>query len=192
MHPEWQELRDAWGINYTGGTKDKTDGGWPMLRCPSEAARPLETIERWPGNRAYKACTTCNDQKTITVGHPFEGEQPCPDCNQDAVACKKCNGSGQVSRGGGWAGYPDEDCPECWGRGYLTPIGTVTHAPTTAEPWLEAKLTEDETPVMIEQDGSVRPLTSLEEGEDLVQKIRALYKESQRLLTDLRKKDAER
>jgi hypothetical protein len=44
-YPDWQEAREAWGINFTG----KAD---PNLQpCPSERARTLETIERWPGNR---------------------------------------------------------------------------------------------------------------------------------------------
>lgn len=45
-HPDWQELRTLWGINFTGETD-------PMKHpCPSLRYRSLDTIERWPGNRA--------------------------------------------------------------------------------------------------------------------------------------------
>lgn len=44
-HPEWQELRIAWGINFTG-EKDET-----KLPCPSEIRRPAYVAHRWPGNR---------------------------------------------------------------------------------------------------------------------------------------------
>lgn len=44
MHPEWQELREYWGINFTGEYKlDKTP-------CPAELARSLDTINKWHGN----------------------------------------------------------------------------------------------------------------------------------------------
>lgn len=36
-HPDWQELREAWGIAFTG-------------ECPAEQARPLVDINRWGGN----------------------------------------------------------------------------------------------------------------------------------------------
>lgn len=43
-HPEWQALREAWGINYTGHSNaDK-------VACPAEALRPVETINKWYGN----------------------------------------------------------------------------------------------------------------------------------------------
>lgn len=43
-HPDWQELREAWGINFTGHHDDK------KLLCPAEHIRPIETINRWGGN----------------------------------------------------------------------------------------------------------------------------------------------
>lgn len=43
-HSEWQELRVAWGINFTGQTDpDK-------LPCPADFARG-DTHQNWPGNR---------------------------------------------------------------------------------------------------------------------------------------------
>jgi len=44
-YPDWQDLRVRWAINFTG---ENANGKTP---CPSTLRRPLETIERWPGNR---------------------------------------------------------------------------------------------------------------------------------------------
>jgi hypothetical protein len=44
-YDDWQALRELWGINFTG---HQDDGKVP---CPSEVARPLEKIYRWPGNQ---------------------------------------------------------------------------------------------------------------------------------------------
>jgi hypothetical protein len=54
-HPEWQELRDAWGIAYTGHSYDKngqlqkTQFG-VIQPCPAEAGRGMESINSWGGN----------------------------------------------------------------------------------------------------------------------------------------------
>lgn len=47
LYPEDQRERTNNGINFTG----KSDPS--MEPCPSTLRRPLEVIERWPGNRAY-------------------------------------------------------------------------------------------------------------------------------------------
>lgn len=48
-YPEWQELREAWGINFTGcDDEDK-------LPCPAETRRYLEDINKWGGNRPRKS-----------------------------------------------------------------------------------------------------------------------------------------
>jgi len=44
-HPEWQELRVTWGINFTG-KNDST-----KQPCPSERLRPAHVAHRWHGNR---------------------------------------------------------------------------------------------------------------------------------------------
>lgn len=44
MHPDWQELRQTWGIAFTG----RHEPG--LVLCPSEQARPLSAINHWPGN----------------------------------------------------------------------------------------------------------------------------------------------
>lgn len=58
MHPEWQELRIAWDIAFTG-QKDKTrkykdwdgkDKVKILQPCPSEVDRPIEVINKWHGN----------------------------------------------------------------------------------------------------------------------------------------------
>jgi hypothetical protein len=47
-HPDWQELRETWGIAFTG----KPEAG--KLPDPASLKRPEETINMWHGNRAYK------------------------------------------------------------------------------------------------------------------------------------------
>jgi hypothetical protein len=54
-HPDWQELRRAWGINFTGG-RTKKDGDSIWLPCPAEVNRPLDTINKWGGNVPEKKC----------------------------------------------------------------------------------------------------------------------------------------
>ncbi len=56
--PEWQALRLAWGIAFTGHSYDK-DGklfedeyGNITQPCPAEAARGMESINSWHGNVA--------------------------------------------------------------------------------------------------------------------------------------------
>lgn len=44
VHPEWQQLRVLWGINFTGHN-DST-----KLPCPAEVERPLDSINRWYRN----------------------------------------------------------------------------------------------------------------------------------------------
>jgi hypothetical protein len=43
-HPDWQELRTVWGINFTGERHPE------RTPCPAEQARSLRNIERWAGN----------------------------------------------------------------------------------------------------------------------------------------------
>lgn len=45
-HPEWQELRQAWGIAFTG--HPPTEG---QLMCPSDVARGMAGAHVWGGNR---------------------------------------------------------------------------------------------------------------------------------------------
>ena len=59
-HPEWQELRQIWGIAFTGHSEDTATAydhqtgeeyQKPLIPCPSEWDRPVETIHNWHGNR---------------------------------------------------------------------------------------------------------------------------------------------
>ena len=57
-HPEWQALRVAWGIAFTGHSYDK-DGKLHVdeynhvtLPCPAEAARGMKSLNSWHGNIA--------------------------------------------------------------------------------------------------------------------------------------------
>lgn len=45
-YSEWQQLRQAWGICFTG-YEPESDRELPD---PSTRLRPLETIEKWSGN----------------------------------------------------------------------------------------------------------------------------------------------
>ena len=63
IHPEWQELREAWGIAFTGHSEDTvkaTDYSTgkeydkTLIPCPSEWDRPLDVINKWPRNRPRK------------------------------------------------------------------------------------------------------------------------------------------
>lgn len=47
-HPEWQDLRELWGINFTGEHKEG------KISCPSELERPFNVINEWPGNQAKR------------------------------------------------------------------------------------------------------------------------------------------
>lgn len=55
-HPEWQALRVAWNIAFTGHSLDKNgkpvvgDFGVPVQPCPAEAERGMESINGWHGN----------------------------------------------------------------------------------------------------------------------------------------------
>lgn len=50
MHPDWQELRKVWGINFTGGTERG------LSPCPADHARG-SSHQRWHGNRPETAET---------------------------------------------------------------------------------------------------------------------------------------
>lgn len=45
-YPDWQRLRQTWGVAFTG--HDPTPDQVP---CPSTVIRPLDVINAWPGNR---------------------------------------------------------------------------------------------------------------------------------------------
>lgn len=55
-NPEWQELRKAWNIAFTGHSADLALGEYlaPKQPCPAEAARGLDNLERWGGNVPVK------------------------------------------------------------------------------------------------------------------------------------------
>ncbi len=75
-HPEWQALRIAWGIAFTGYTPDV--GETP---CPAERMRPLDTIEKWGGNKPWPKDTTGGPTISVPPRHgsstlPFTGGSP--------------------------------------------------------------------------------------------------------------------
>lgn len=59
-HPDWQDARIRYHIAFTGRGTGKASNLRP---CPSEVLRPVEKINRWPGNQAR-------------IDEPYTG--PCP------------------------------------------------------------------------------------------------------------------
>lgn len=57
-HPEWQALRLAWGIAFTGHSFDKNgklhvdEYGNTTQPCPAEANRGMQSLNSWHGNVA--------------------------------------------------------------------------------------------------------------------------------------------
>lgn len=45
LHPEWQQLREVWGINFTGETDPA------KAPCPSARFRHHRDVHAWGGNR---------------------------------------------------------------------------------------------------------------------------------------------
>lgn len=50
MNPEWQELREAWGIAFTGHLPDPDSG---IVMCPADYNRDPDKYNAWPGNRPH-------------------------------------------------------------------------------------------------------------------------------------------
>lgn len=53
-HSEWQMLRQAWGIAFTGYDPEGTE-----LPCPANHARG-DSVNKWYGNRATKGVDDTN------------------------------------------------------------------------------------------------------------------------------------
>jgi hypothetical protein len=49
MYPHWQQLREAWGIAFTGHIPDPESD---MMLCPADYVRGTESYDLWGGNRA--------------------------------------------------------------------------------------------------------------------------------------------
>lgn len=69
MHPEWQELRIAWGIAFTGYEPEGTE-----LPCPADHARG-DSHKKWRGNVAKPVLTHNHLIDMIATG--------CPACEQN-------------------------------------------------------------------------------------------------------------
>jgi len=56
--PEWQALRQLWGICFTGHqpviVSDGTFTAYELIACPSDIRRPGNVAGQWPGNRAAR------------------------------------------------------------------------------------------------------------------------------------------
>lgn len=49
-YPEWQAIREAWGIMFTGYEPEAGE-----LPCPADYARPRVIHDAWGGNRPYRS-----------------------------------------------------------------------------------------------------------------------------------------
>ena len=67
-HPDWQELRAMWNINFTNGTDpDK-------FMCPANVARGFAAPNKWHSNHALpRKCKNC--------GHPKAAHRENPQLN---------------------------------------------------------------------------------------------------------------
>lgn len=45
-YPEWQALRQTWGVAFTG-QEPRLD----QVQCPSTVVRTIDVINMWPGNQ---------------------------------------------------------------------------------------------------------------------------------------------
>lgn len=97
-HPEWQALRQAWGIAYTGQ--------WPadgQLPCPSDARRGTGGAHTWGGNtprphRAYWTSPgTWTDPDCIECGG--EGAPCCDPPTHPYAECGAATGGGTCTLG---------------------------------------------------------------------------------------------
>jgi hypothetical protein len=54
-HPDWQQLRQLWGICYTGHAPviitEGSGFSYELIACPSDIRRPGSVARHWPGNR---------------------------------------------------------------------------------------------------------------------------------------------
>lgn len=131
-HPLWQELRQSWGINFTGHRETKSNEYFdsPMLPCPSEAARPLDTINKWDGNVPVKNGEINEDapmfegkkvlhdpvsRHVLTVAVDYRGYclkcGGCPDptCTDTRESHTRCDCPQEID--------PDPNCSYCNGSG---------------------------------------------------------------------------
>lgn len=77
-HPEWQALRQLWGICFTGHQPILTSG-YEQIACPSDIRRPGGVASRWHGNVASPS-TGCTERGVLfeEQGELFFG---CPVCD---------------------------------------------------------------------------------------------------------------
>jgi len=83
--PDWQELREAWGIAFTGHS-DEITGRWgnesynggPVLPCPADFTRPPGTESdhrRWAGNKPTGATGDGSWPKESFASQVLYGDQ---------------------------------------------------------------------------------------------------------------------
>jgi hypothetical protein len=76
-HPEWQELREAWGIAFTG--HPPADDEWTrQLPCPADFNRPANSgadHRRWGGNKPTSARGDASWPIETLASHMMYGDQ---------------------------------------------------------------------------------------------------------------------
>ena len=75
LHPEWQELREGWGISFTG---HQPEGDWVTMPCPADAARPQGASNdhrRWGGNTATGKRGDPSQPRQTTASVMMYGDQ---------------------------------------------------------------------------------------------------------------------
>jgi hypothetical protein len=72
--------------------------GWDASRTTLEGALKAKAEEWHKKTAGYSVWDDAADEIDALLSAP---------------ACVKCNGTGTISVGGGWAGYEDEPCPDC-------------------------------------------------------------------------------
>jgi hypothetical protein len=65
-HPDWQQLRQTWSINFTGENDPS------KIPCPSTRRRSLNDVHHWPNNRPKHA----GDGQGLFEGLPTPPEPP--------------------------------------------------------------------------------------------------------------------
>ncbi len=102
MHPEWQELRKAWGIAFTGKEPQVTSEYWKELPCPADFNRG-DSHTKWGGNIA-KPVIVVSGEPEMTALVVDEGKLK-------LVPVTSTTSSAKVATSGITPGYEDAPAP---------------------------------------------------------------------------------
>lgn len=114
--PEWQALREAWGIAFTGHSDDtetfynpatKRNEQRPLIPCPSERDRSADDIHRWHGNRPQAVCASC------LTHTPGECDGSGPSCVLNFVSTSAVKDHGHYHSDGTFIDWARPGIPQC-------------------------------------------------------------------------------